>query len=100
MHLSELNVISEWIQTQVGSCGWFPGVRFWMWLQKQHLQIMMLICITCPRSASQNLEDYLSHDMACKYFKLVSGERGGKHGEENIHLGDVLTSINTPQFTG
>lgn len=60
---------------QAGSCcGWLPGGQFWMQLQKQHLQIMMLICITCPRSVSQNLQDYLSHNVACKYLKLLRGE--------------------------
>lgn len=60
---------------QVGSyCAWFPGGQFWMQLQEQHLEIMMLICITCPQSISYNLQDYLSHNMAHKYLKLVSGE--------------------------
>lgn len=43
---------------QVGSsCGWFPGGQFWIQLQEQHLQIMLLIHVTYLQSVSQNLQD-------------------------------------------
>lgn len=93
---TKLNVAREWAWEQVGSChGWFPGGQLSMQLQKQRSQMLTFIYITCPQSSSQHLQD--CHNRACKHLKL--GKCWGRR-EEHTHLGDLLTSTDTPQCTG